>query len=61
MSGKTEELIPGHSVLLAAAIDAVETRRNWRPFKDSSSGRFYATGKADFCGTSGCYCLRMRT
>lgn len=40
-------LVERHASTLAAAIDAVETRRNWSPFKDSPSSRFHAPGKPE--------------
>ena len=36
-----------HAALLASAIEAVETRKNWSPFRDSPSGKFQAPGKAE--------------
>lgn len=36
-----------HAALLAAAIDAGETRKSWSPFRDSPSGKFHAPGKAE--------------
>lgn len=36
-----------HAALLAAAINAVETRQSWSPFRDSPSGKFHPPGKAE--------------
>ena len=47
MTETLPNLVERHAELLAAAIEAVETRRNWSPFRDSPSGKFHATGKAD--------------
>lgn len=47
MSETLSHLVERHADLLAAAIEAVETRRNWSPFRDSPSGKFHAPGKAD--------------
>lgn len=47
MTDALAALIERHAPLLAAAIDAVETRRSWSPFRDSPSGRFHAPGKAE--------------
>lgn len=41
------ELAERHAPTLAAAIGAVETRRNWSPFRDSPSSKFHAPGKPD--------------
>ena len=47
MNEQCEVLIARHAETLSAAIDAVETRKNWSPFKDSPSGKFYAPGKPE--------------
>ena len=47
MSETLSHLVERHAELLAAAIAAVETRRNWSPFRDSPSGKFHAPGKAE--------------
>lgn len=53
MSETLAQLTARHAPLLASAIEAVETRRNWSPFRDSPSAKFHAdgapeTGKAAF-------------
>jgi phenylacetic acid degradation protein paaN len=47
MSTALEKLIDRHAPTLAAAIDAVQTRKNWSPFRDSPSGKFHAPGAAE--------------
>jgi phenylacetic acid degradation protein paaN len=47
MTETLAQLTERHAALIAAAIDAVETRKNWSPFRDSPSGKFHAPGKAD--------------
>jgi len=47
MTETLSNLAERHAELLAAAIEAVETRRNWSPFRDSPSGKFHAPGKAE--------------
>ena len=47
MSETLTNLTACHADLIAAAIEAVETRRNWSPFRDSPSGKFHAPGKAE--------------
>ncbi len=59
MTAALDELIDKHAPTLAAAIDAVETRKNWSPFRDSPSGKFHApgaseAGKAAFDAQLGC-------
>ncbi len=44
MATSLDELISRHAATLAAAIDAVETRKNWSAFKDSPSAKFHAPG-----------------
>ncbi len=47
MTTALDQLIARHAPTLAAAIDAVETRRNWSPFRDSPSGKFHAPGASE--------------
>jgi phenylacetic acid degradation protein paaN len=47
MTTALDQLIAKHAPTLAAAIDAVETRKNWSPFRDSPSGKFHAPGAAE--------------
>lgn len=47
MTTALNELITKHAATLAAAIEAVETRKNWSPFKDSPSGKFHAPGASE--------------
>lgn len=44
MTGKLSDLIARHEATLNAAIDAVNTRKNWSPFRDSPSSRFHTPG-----------------
>jgi hypothetical protein len=39
-----EDLIARHARTLEAAIDAVNSRKNWSPFRDSPSAKFHAEG-----------------
>lgn len=53
MSADRLTLIERHKVLIARAIDAVETRKSWSPFKDSPSTKIHgaekpAAGKAAY-------------
>ena len=45
MNEELAVLIARHAETLSAAIEAVETRKNWSPFKDSPSGKFHAPGR----------------
>ena len=45
MTETLEHLIARHATTLDAAIDAIETRKNWSPFRDSPSSKFHAPGK----------------
>ena len=47
MSGyeQQQQLINKHSSTIAQAIDAVETRKSWSPFKDSPSTKIHGTEK----------------
>ena len=47
MTETLSNLAERHAELLATAIEAVETRRSWNPFRDSPSGKFHAPGKAE--------------
>ena len=47
MNEELAELIARHAETLSAAIEAVDTRKNWSPFKDSPSGKFHAPGKPE--------------
>lgn len=47
MTESLAELTQRHAALIAAAIKAVETRKNWSPFRDSPSGKFHAPGKPE--------------
>lgn len=47
MTETLTQLTQRHADLLSAAIEAVETRKNWSPFRDSPSGKFHAPGAAD--------------
>ncbi len=47
MTTALNDLIAKHAGTLAAAIDAVETRKNWSPFRDSPSGKFHAPGASE--------------
>lgn len=47
MNEKLAALVARHSETLSAAIAAVETRRNWSPFRDSPSGKFHPPGKPE--------------
>jgi phenylacetic acid degradation protein paaN len=47
MTETLANLAERHAELLATAIEAVETRRSWSPFRDSPSGKFHAPGKAE--------------
>src|SRR5690606_16656717 len=44
MTGKLSDLIARHESTINAAIDAVNTRKNWSPFRDSPSSRFHTPG-----------------
>lgn len=47
MTASLDALIDRHAATLAAAIDAVETRRSWSPFRDSPSAKFHPPGAPD--------------
>ena len=47
MNEPLELLIVRHAETLAAANEAIETRKSWSPFKDSPSGKFHAPGKPE--------------
>ena len=47
MTETLEHLIARHATTLDAAIDAIETRKNWSPFRDSPSSKFHAPGKPE--------------
>lgn len=47
MNKQLEVLIARHAETLSAAIEAIETRKSWSPFKDSPSGKFHAPGKPE--------------
>ena len=47
MNKQLEVLIARHDETLSAAIEAIETRKSWSPFKDSPSGKFHAPGKPE--------------
>jgi phenylacetic acid degradation protein paaN len=47
MTETIAQLTDRQAALLASAIDAVETRKNWSPFRDSPSGKFHAPGAAE--------------
>ncbi len=47
MTTTLDQLIDSHTPTLAAAFDAVETRKNWSPFRDSPSGKFHGPGAAE--------------
>ncbi len=47
MNEPLEMLIARHAETLSAAIEAVETRKNWSPFKDSPSRKLHTPGKPE--------------
>ncbi len=47
MTETLERLVAHHANTLDAAIDAVETRKNWSPFRDSPSSKFHDPGKPE--------------
>lgn len=44
MTESLEALTARHAPTLEAAIDAVNSRKNWSPFRDSPSAKFHASG-----------------
>jgi len=42
-----DALMERHAPLMAAAIEAVQTRRNWSPYKDSPSSKIHGTEKPE--------------
>ena len=47
MTETLEQLVTRHAATLDAAVNAVETRKNWSPFRDSPSSKFHAPGKPE--------------
>ncbi|WP_417592812.1 phenylacetic acid degradation protein PaaN [Parasphingorhabdus sp.] len=47
MTKSLSELVSQHQELIEKAVDAVNTRRNWSPFKDSPSRKFYPEGRPE--------------